>query len=488
MGLFLAASTTLMAQDQYLRPVASSVVASDAWGSGPVGEVGATPAEFPGTGGYSESGFSAPVPFSVHATGTPSWDATPPPPADPWARSEGFLEPAWRPESLAPDTLQDEVSLEQQAFEPSWTWDEWRARGDWLYSDSVVAPRIARPALWWDAVGRTNYVNDQRWEFTGAEATFGVEGILRGGGTREVNGIQIDFGTELLLQQPFDRNVLIDSPERVAYRPNFDVPPLEISQLAIRGSVGDLSLTLGKFVTPFGRTDYPILTNARWDGPFIRTQAISYRETGALISWTPGPWRIDAAVTNGNEDRDTNSSKALVSRVGWESAGWTCGASIKYQDGIGSEGQKYFQNHVGLDAAYRWGSWIVSGELIYDEYGFRRPGFAPDGIFWGRDLYHRDLHLDWRTPITGWGFYGGIGRVWGERWTTWASYGEFHPTLIGDRIHDHHNRRIEFKGVRHLGRGLDLFGSMMLENSIETAFAGKTRHGNAILFGAQLAF
>ena len=56
------------------------------------------------------------------------------------------------------------------------------ARKKWLYGDSIVdAPPTEQNGFWWQAVGKAHYLNDQRWEFTGPEATFGVEGILLGG-------------------------------------------------------------------------------------------------------------------------------------------------------------------------------------------------------------------------------------------------------------------------------------------------------------------
>ena len=40
---------------------------------------------------------------------------------------------------------------------------------------------------------------------------------------------------------------------------------------------------------------------------------------------------------------------------------------------------------------YRFGRFTLSGEAIYDQYGFTTPGFNPDDIFWGRSIYYRDL-------------------------------------------------------------------------------------------------
>jgi len=69
-----------------------------------------------------------------------------------------------------------------------------------------------------------------------------------------------------------------------------------------------------------------------------------------------------------------NSSKALVARAGIDQPWYALGTSVKWQDGNGSETQKAFNNHVGLDAMIRRGQWTLSGEAIYDQYGLRRPG------------------------------------------------------------------------------------------------------------------
>ena len=47
---------------------------------------------------------------------------------------------------------------------------------------------------------------------------------------------------------------------------------------------GPLTAAFGKMETPFGRTYFPLLTNAWLDAPFLRTEAILWRaqESGAL--------------------------------------------------------------------------------------------------------------------------------------------------------------------------------------------------------------
>lgn len=448
------------------------------------------------TGSYAPGSTAPVVGMASSPIAADPYDAGPYPPG-------ASLPPAWRPPSRTADqrswseAMRTSVMSQEgydsyaapvdggdpifvEAFEPARTP---RDRG-WQFNRSVLRPDDPVTDFWWDGVGRGYYLNDQRIEFTGLEATFLVEGIVRAGGRRNVGDIQFDFGTELFVTQPFDRNVLLDAQDRIDYAPNFDYPPLEISQMALSGTRGDFAVTIGKFVTPFGRTWFPILSNSRWDTPFIRHEAIGFRETGLLFQYSPGPLRLDAAVTNGSEDGDTNSSKALVARVGWETERFVIGGSVKQQDGIGSEDQKYFNNHVGMDAALFFGRWTFCTELIADEYGFRRAGFGPAGVFWGRNMYHRDRQVGHYDPLTGWGYYGAVGYR-GDCWTTWVSYGQFLPDPIGDRIHDTDNHRFMVQGIRSLGQGVDFFGAVMLETTVEQAFAGKDRIGQTVLAGFQ---
>ena len=189
---------------------------------------------------------------------------------------------------------------------------------------------------------------------------------------------------------------------------------------------GDWKADVGQFVTPFGRFEAPVFLNSRKDAPFIRTEAVLFRETGVQLRYEPNHWRLAAAVTNGGKGRDSNSSKAIVARFGWDQGVWSSGASVKWQDGIGSEGQKEFNNHVGFDCAFRQGRWLLSGEVIYDEYGLRRPGFDLDDIDWGRSIYNRQLNNGLNQPITGWGWY--TNAVWqGDCSTCVFQYGSFHP-------------------------------------------------------------
>src|SRR6476659_5535933 len=189
---------------------------------------------------------------------------------------------------------------------------------------------------------RGYYINDQRIEFTGLEATFAVEGVINGGLTQRSGNWDLSLETQIFLNEPFDKNVFINSAQRRSFAPNFDVDPLQISQLFLGARNGDFYTAIGRFVTPFGRFYSPNFRNNFDDSPFIRSESILFRETGAMLQWDPDPFVFNAALTNGNFLQDTNSSKALIARAGIEQPWYAFGTSVKWQDGNGSETQKVF--------------------------------------------------------------------------------------------------------------------------------------------------
>jgi hypothetical protein len=342
--------------------------------------------------------------------------------------------------------------------------------------------------LWYRIGGKARgyYINDQRIEFTGQEATFAAEGVIDGGLLQRVGAWQLTLDGELFLNQPFDRNILVDTANRRSFTRNFDIEPLQISQLLLGARYGDLYAGMGRFVTPFGRFYYPNYRNNFDDSPFIRSDAILYRETGLLLQWDPAWWVFTAAVTNGGPEQDTNSSKALVARVGIDQPWFAAGASVKVQDGIGSEGQKEFNEHVGVDAMLRRGAWTLSAEAIYDRYGLRRPGTALTDIFWGRSLYFRDLNNGYHHPITGVGYYANLGYE-GPFWTLMLNYGEFHPETIGDPRHDQPIRRGLLKASRHWTRHFETYGAVLIENDRVDDLDTHPRKGIYVLCGCQVA-
>lgn len=335
-------------------------------------------------------------------------------------------------------------------------------------------------------LARAYYLNDQRIEFTGLEETFAVEGVLDGGIHQELGDWLVQVEGELFFTQPYDRNVLVDDSVRASFAHNFEIDVVTISQLYLAARRGDWYFAAGRFVTPFGRFYFTNYRNNFDDSPFIRSEAILFRETGLLVQWDPGIWTLTAALTNGGPNQDANSSKALVARAGIDADFFACGASVKVQDGVGSEGQKQYNEHFGLDAMLRRGPWNLSGEVILDHYGFRRPGFDPNDITWGRSIYFRDLNDAFHEPISGVGYYVNLGYE-GPAWSLAANYGEFYPEQLGVLEHDTPTRRGILKASRHWTEHLETYGAVMIENTLDDAFVGHDRRGIYVLAGCQFS-
>lgn len=334
---------------------------------------------------------------------------------------------------------------------------------------------VAGTSNWWYDWGlkaRSFYTNDQRIEFTGQEETFGVEGVLAGELHQRSGAWEVIAGAEIFLTQPFDRNVLVDSPERESFAANFQYETFSISQLHLGARKNDFYVAVGKMVTPFGKFYYENFFNNFDDSPFIRSEAVLNRETGILTQWDPEGWVFTTAMVNGSEDRDTNSTKAIIARVGIDREWFAAGVSAKWHDGIGSEGQKTYNNHIGGDMMFHFGRWRLSSEVIYDQYGLRRPGLDLNDVFWGRSLYYRDLNQGLYDPIEGLGYYLNLDYE-GEWITTSLNYGEYHPEQIGVAQHDEINRRGLIKASYFFTPQLEFYGIGLIENSIANDFGGR---------------
>ncbi len=369
-----------------------------------------------------------------------------------------------------------------------------------LYGSTAAAPFelfahkpvSSPPRQWFDenrtysfqAVGRSYFINDQRIEWSGLEATFGAEAALLGSLHQQWDEWQTGVQAELFLNQRFGANILADTPERISYRGNFDIDPFEISQLFLSARNGDFLISLGKMTTPFGRAYFPLYQNNRQDAPFIRTESILWRETGLLLQYDPGIFVFTAAMMNGSEDQDTNSSKAFLSRIGIETDCFALGASVKWQDGIGSEDHKIFNNHIGADVMIRRGRCTLSGEVIYDEYGFRR-NFNPNNITWGRSIYYRDQFIGLNQPISGVGCYVNLDLTL-DRWSWMLNVGAFNPESIGDPRHDVTTRRGIIKAIYRLTPNFKSYTMVLIENNVPNAQDGRLRRGFDFLSGFQI--
>lgn len=336
--------------------------------------------------------------------------------------------------------------------------------------------------------GRAWYLNDQRLEFTGMEASFGVDGALRGEAFQWCGDVLGVVYGELLLNQPFERNILVDTPERVSFAGNFQRNILEVSQFSVLAAKDDLEFEFGRFVTPFGRFYGLSFHNDLVDLPFLRNEVVLMRETGAQLRWNPSVFRSTLALTNGGPDRDSNSSKALISRVGVDMERWSAGASIKLQDGIGSEGQKEFNEYAGIDAMFRITPKVmVFGEYIVDHHGLRRSGVTLDDITWGRSLYNRQLNNGHHIPIDGRGWY--VSLIGQEERFDWSlGYGSYNPEDIGDLTHDTPIHRGTGQFAWHLRKHTDLYTSLVFENAVDGAMHEPRSRGFTILSGVQVRF
>jgi hypothetical protein len=336
-----------------------------------------------------------------------------------------------------------------------------------------------------DAVVRSYYVNDQRIEPSGMEATFAAEAALTTRYERQYGDIGVAVGSDFFITQPFDRN-MFDTTVQRSYFANFEYRPFDISQLYVEMRKDQFACRVGKMITPFGRYYYPVDTNLQFDAPFIRTECIRKRETGILLSYLGDCLTADVGVINGCDDRDTNSSKGAVGRVGYNLGPFTAGVSGKYQDGIGSENQKEFNNNFGADFCCRAGKWTVSSEILYDEYGFYHP-FDPNAIFWEHSIYDRQVNNGTHKKISGLGWY--VDSLYrGERWLLEFNYGQYHPQQIGIPQHDEVNHRGIFRVGYDVTERLQVYNVFMLESGLLDTDTGKELQPWVEMVGLQYIF
>ncbi len=343
-------------------------------------------------------------------------------------------------------------------------------------------------------VVRGFYRNDQRVVWSGMEETFGAEADLTPRLRYRYGDFEFVVDSELWINQPYEQNPLENTAERRSYLADFQVDPFAVGQLALVTNYCNWSFRIGKIITPFGRAYYPIYTNPYlspnnpMDQPFIRTEVIQNRETGILAHYKSSLFVGDIALANGGDNLDTNSSKALVARIGLETEDWALGASAKKQDGDGSEAIKEFGTYYGVDMMIRQKPFTLSAECVYDDYGFGRPGFDPNNIYWVKSIYYRDVSFGQQgVPCTGVGYYVDLDYNDG-RWGATLDYGEFYPLSSGTAP----NQRIERRGLVKLAyrwaEPLQSYTVVILENDGYPAQDGQSRSGVAFLQGFQFTF
>jgi len=342
--------------------------------------------------------------------------------------------------------------------------------------------------LQFDGLIRGYYHNDQRIEWSGVEATFGAEGILRPLVYVREGDFEISAESELFLNQPYGGS-LFSNPLSQPYRDNFDINTFEIFQMFVQAKYQDFYFRIGKSRTPFGRYYAPLFTNALLDAPFIRTEIIDWTETGLFWRWAPGMFCFDLGITNGEPNLDTNSSKAVMFRLGFNPLEcFVLGFSGKIQDGISSEEQKRHRSYFGLDFLYSWGNFVFYGELLYDEHGFRRDFYAltadPNNLG-RRSLYGRDVY-NGPDPVTGVGYYVAAGYR-GDRYLIDLSYGDYFPEEIGDAAHDEPIHRTVAKLQYWITSNLQSFAVGLFEND-RPFVTGLNRGTWAFFTGCQFTF
>ena len=345
-----------------------------------------------------------------------------------------------------------------------------------------------------DAVVRGFYRNDQRIRWSGMEETFGAEADLTPRLRYRYGDFEFVVDSEFWINEPYERNPLLNTPERQSYAADFGVDPFAVGKLALVTNYCDWTFKIGKFESPFGRSYYPIYTNPylstdnSMDEPYIRSEVIESRETGILAHYKSGYFVGDIALTNGGDNLDTNSSKALVARLGLESDNWAVGASAKKEDGDGSETIKEYGNYFGVDLMFRQKPFTLSAECVYDEYGFVHPGFDPLNIYWIKSIYYRNVSSGFdSTPCTGIGYYVDLDYAEG-RWNADLDYGEFYPLYTGTAPNQFINRRGLMKVAYRLAEPLQSYTVLILENGGYIAQNDHPRHGIAFLQGFQFTF
>lgn len=315
---------------------------------------------------------------------------------------------------------------------------------------------------------------DLRIFWSGCEATFGVEADAEFTHERPYSGGTLEVAGRFHLNQPRGEKVYNIGGDREYYLARFEVDPFEIAELYFTIETPRLTWRLGKIPNPVREETGLDLFNSGLDDTFLYTEVLPRRETGLTFGQRKETWGWTLGMVNGEENLDTNSSKAgvLVFEFGRRD-----GARAKLfgriQDGIGSEEMKSYANYAGAGLYLgAEGGWRVSLEAVYDHHGFRRVyDYETYGIPWPLDLYRRNhpdtyvysAGLGRGRPIGGLGAHVSLHRE-GDPWQTFISYGGYHPESIGDPYHDAPTRRFVLEFRREVGEKSRVSGLVILEN------------------------
>lgn len=324
--------------------------------------------------------------------------------------------------------------------------------------------------------------------WSGLEDTFGAEANLSP--AIQVNADNWSYGAyaNFQLNTPYDGNVLYTS-NRAPYLNHFDIEPFKVDLLAITIQGKHWGLEAGRVESPYGSYHYQLMDNARWFGPFIRSEIVGYRELGFIGSFKTDGLKINVGPINGTADLKSNSAKGVVGRVAYGQDKWEFGASGKWSGHLGSENQKRYQSFVGGDAIYRFTDSIaLSGEVMVDWHGLVQrassplppPEYSGQYSFYGLDVWNGG------DSIRGVGYYVNLDyRKY--PWYFGVNFGSYFPEQINNPWHDATKNRGLLMGRWNMTKRLSFYGTAFLENINQNAPAPiNTGQGLGYLLGLEL--
>ncbi|MGE0433688.1 MAG: hypothetical protein AB7K09_11910 [Planctomycetota bacterium] len=283
---------------------------------------------------------------------------------------------------------------------------------------------------------RAYYRNDQRIFFSGVETTFGAEAGLHARATWRRDGWDLSAATRFAINQPYNLNLFrvgLSGPN--GYQKNFVVNELEIKEMYLEVGYGDLLFVAGKKATFIGaRPMQRAYANDGVDRPFLHTEIIDPTEVGVWAHLTPGCFEFIAGVSNGVEDIDTNSSKAVIARIGVNLPHMRFGVSARLFNRVGSEFQKYYSNYVVGDFMLMRDGWYAGIEVGWDEHGLRRK-LTDLSLLDRRSYYGLDVYNGETNPVWGFGIGVAAGYV-GQVVRAEISLSSYRPEPIGIPTHD----------------------------------------------------